>query len=128
MVIQIKERKPLTAPTSDLQSEEQIRAVATTLIEKGLKNVIVTMGSRKVMWVTKEDVHVVDSHKVKAVDTTGAGDDFIGCFSHYFVKNGDMLEAIKMATAFAALSVTKWGTQASYPSLEEVEGFLETFV
>jgi ribokinase len=108
-----------------VENEEQIRAAAFTLIEKGLKNVIVTMGSRGVMWVTKEKIHTVDSHKVAAIDTTGAGDAFIGCFAHFFVQNGDVLNAIKMATAFAALSVTKRGTQTSYPSMEEVEQFLK---
>lgn len=108
-----------------VENEAQIEAAASTLIEKGLKNVIVTMGSRGVMWVTKDNTQMVDSHKVNAIDTTGAGDAFIGCFAHYFVNNGDVLHAINMATAFAALSVTKRGTQTSYPNKEEVEQFLK---
>ncbi|WP_064091163.1 ribokinase [Rossellomorea aquimaris] len=104
-----------------VKTEEQIKAAASTLINKGVKDVIVTMGSRGVMWVTKEDVQMVNSHKVSAIDTTGAGDAFTGCFAHYLAKDGDVSHAIKMATAFAALSVTKRGTQASYPSLDEVE-------
>ncbi|RLQ92288.1 ribokinase [Falsibacillus albus] len=108
-----------------VESDEQIQAAAMTLIDRGLKNVIVTMGSRGVMWVTKEDVQSVASHTVKALDTTGAGDAFIGCFAHYYVKSRDVLEAMKKATAFAALSVTKRGTQTSYPTVEEVEAFLQ---
>ncbi|WML48395.1 ribokinase [Neobacillus sp. PS3-34] len=111
-----------------VESEDQIQKAAMVLIEKGLKNVIVTMGSRGVMWVTKEKSQTVDSHKVAAIDTTGAGDAFIGCFAHYFVQNGDVLNAIKMATAFAALSVTKRGTQTSYPGIDEVEQFLKVRV
>lgn len=111
-----------------VENEEQIQEAAMVLIEKGLKNVIVTMGSRGVMWVTKEKIQTVDSHKVAAIDTTGAGDAFIGCFAHYFVQNGDVLNAIKMATAFAALSVTKRGTQTSYPNIDEVEQFLKVRV
>ncbi|WP_425590286.1 hypothetical protein [Fictibacillus sp. B-59209] len=49
----------------------------------------------------------------------------MGCFSHYYVKTGDVLVAMKKATAFAALSVTKRGTQTSYPDLDEVEEFLK---
>jgi ribokinase len=60
---------------------------------------------------------------VDAVDTTGAGDAFIGCFAHYLVKKSDVLEAIRMAAAFAALSVTKRGTQTSYPRASELEMF-----
>ncbi|MGZ9816950.1 ribokinase [Peribacillus simplex] len=105
-------------------SDAQIRQAASVLIKKGVKNVIVTMGSKGVMWVTKEKAQTVESHKVTANDTTGAGDAFIGCFAHFFVKNGDVLHAIKMATAYAALSVTKRGTQSSYPTSEELEEFL----
>jgi ribokinase len=108
-----------------VETDEQVQAAALTLIEKGVKNVIVTMGSRGVMWVTKDDVQTVASHKVDAIDTTGAGDAFIGCFSHYYVQKGDVLSAMKMATAFAALSVTKRGTQTSYPTLEETEQFIK---
>lgn len=111
-----------------VETEEQIKAAAGTLIDKGVKDVIVTMGSRGVMWVTKGEVHIVDSHKVNAIDTTGAGDAFIGCFAHYLAKNGDVLHAIKMATAFAALSVTKCGTQTSYPSVNEVEEFVNVTI
>ncbi|MFE4708779.1 ribokinase [Peribacillus simplex] len=111
-----------------VESDEQIREAASVLNEKGVTNVIVTMGSRGVMWVTKEKTQTVESHKVAAIDTTGAGDAFIGCFAHFFVKNGDVLHAIKMATAFAALSVTKRGTQSSYPTREEVEEFLKSRV
>ncbi|WP_416828920.1 ribokinase [Ectobacillus polymachus] len=108
-----------------VESKEQMREAAFTLIDKGVKNVIVTMGSRGVMWVTKEKVCTVDSYKVDAIDTTGAGDAFIGCFAHFFVQNGDVLHAIKMATAFAALSVTKQGTQTSYPNVKELKQFME---
>ncbi|MDP4104358.1 MAG: ribokinase [Bacillota bacterium] len=108
-----------------VESKEQIRVAASTLIDKGVKNVIVTMGSRGVMWVMKEKVYTIESYKVDAIDTTGAGDAFIGCFAHFFVQNGDALQAIKMATAFAALSVTKQGTQTSYPNVEELNQFLK---
>ncbi len=103
---------------------EQIEAAAACLVEEGVKNVIVTMGSRGVMWVTDNGAHIVDSYKVDAIDTTGAGDAFIGCFAHYYVKNSDVVQSIKMATAFAALSVTKRGTQNSYPNMDEVNLFL----
>lgn len=107
-----------------VESKEQIREAASTLIDKGVNTVIVTMGSRGVMWVTKEKVITVDAYKVEALDTTGAGDAFIGCFAHFLVQTGDILHAINMATAFAALSVTKQGTQTSYPSVEELQRFM----
>ncbi|AOH54709.1 ribokinase [Peribacillus muralis] len=107
-----------------IATDEQIKEAASILLNKGVKNVIVTMGNRGVMWVTKEKNVKVRSEKVAAVDTTGAGDAFIGCFAHFIVKNGDVLMSIKKAAAFAGLSVTKRGTQSSYPTREELEVFI----
>lgn len=109
-----------------VETDEEVYEAASTLIEKGVKNVIVTLGSRGIIWMTKEQTHRVESHKVAAVDTSGAGDAFIGCFAHYYVQTGDVLESIKMANAFAALSVTKRGTQASYPDMEQLRQFTES--
>lgn len=108
-----------------VDTEEHIRDAAAFLIGKGVKNVIVTMGNRGVLWATKDNVHRVEAHNVDAIDTTGAGDAFIGCFSHYYVKDKDILSAIKMATGFAGLSVTKRGTQISYPSKDELIQFVK---
>lgn len=107
-----------------VNTDLQIRKAAETLVEKGVKNVIVTLGGSGVLWLTKDQIHHVPPYRVDAVDTTGAGDAFIGCFAHFFVQNKDVLYAIKMATAFAALSVTKRGTQASYPDRQEFYRFL----
>ena len=107
-----------------VSSIAEIEAAANSLVNAGVKNVIVTMGSRGVMWVTNVSTHIIDSYKVDAVDTTGAGDAFIGCFAHTFIQGGDIVQSIKAANAFAALSVTKRGTQHSYPSMDEVSLFL----
>lgn len=107
-----------------VETDQQVRDAALTLIEKGVKNVIVTLGSRGVMWVTKERVDMISAHRVAAIDTTGAGDSFIGCFAHFYVQTGDILHSIRMATGFAALSVTKRGTQSSYPDKNELETFI----
>lgn len=55
---------------------------------------------------------------------SGAGDAFIGCFSHYYVQSGDVEAALKKAALFAAFSVTGKGTQSSYPSIEQFNEFL----
>jgi ribokinase len=108
-----------------VDTELQIRDAALSLLEKGLKNVIVTMGKRGAMWLTKEQIHNIDAYHVNAIDTTGAGDAFIGCFAHFYVQNKDVLHAIKMASAFAALSVTGRGTQSSYPDSSQLHQFLQ---
>lgn len=75
--------------------------------------------------MTKDSEVHVPAIKVNAIDTSGAGDAFIGCFSHYYVHTGDIEEALKKASLFAALSVTGKGTQSSYPSIEQFTEFVQ---
>lgn len=103
-----------------VETDEDVESAARVLLETGVKHVIVTLGSRGVIWMTQDEKHFIPSYKVEALDTTGAGDAFIGAFAHEFVKSGDVLNSLEVATAFAALSVTKRGTQSSYPTAEEV--------
>ena len=108
-----------------VKTEAEIQQAANVLLEQGLKNVIVTMGQRGAMWLTKEQTQCVPAYKVNAVDTTGAGDAFIGCFADNYVKTKDVMESIRKASAFSALSVMKRGTQISYPTRRELEEFWE---
>ena len=98
---------------------EQIRAAAKGLTNHGLKNVIVTMGSRGSLWVTKDQEEMVGAQKVKAVDSTGAGDSFIGCFVETWSRTGDILQSMRRASRYDACSLTKPGTQDSYLKKEE---------
>lgn len=103
---------------------EEIRQAAKLLLDRGLKNVIVTMGSRGSLWLTKDREELVPSLKVQAVDTTGAGDSYIGCFVEYYARTSDVLAAMKRASVYAALGVTKKGTQDSYADKAEFEAYL----
>ncbi|HBJ1651410.1 ribokinase [Clostridium botulinum] len=104
---------------------EEIKEAARYINNKGVKNVIVTMGSKGVICISNNDEYFIEAHKVNAIDTTGAGDSFIGCFAHFYVTTKDILLSLKRATAFAALSVTKYGTQSSYPTKEEFESYIK---
>ena len=73
-----------------------------------------------VVFVTAYSEFALDAFKVNAIDTSGAGDAYIGCFACCYVQTGDILSSMKTASAFAALSVTKRGTQKSYPEKEDV--------
>ncbi|BCN26488.1 ribokinase [Vibrio alfacsensis] len=109
-----------------VETIDDIRSAAKVLLDKGLSNIIVTLGSRGSLWLTKDGFELlVDPIKVDAVDTSGAGDAFIGCFSHYFVQSGDVEFSMKKASMFAAMSVTEKGTQFSYPSIEQFNEFAE---
>ena len=109
-------------PTETMADVEE---AAKNLLVRGLKNIIVTLGGRGALWMTQTEKQYVAPCKVTAVDTTGAGDAFIGCFASEYAKGGDVLAAMKKASAFAALSVTRKGTQLAYPTQEELAIFLQ---
>ena len=87
--------------------------------------VIVTLGSRG-CFISQPDVYArVQSHEVDAVDTTGAGDAFVGGFAAGLVKfKKNVFEAAHFANAVAALAVTQHGTAESMPTAREISRFL----
>jgi ribokinase len=91
----------------------------------GVKKLIVKLGNKGLIYFDEDNVIELSSYKVKAVDTTAAGDVFNGAFSVALSENFDIESALKFASAAAALSVTKKGAQSSIPSREEVEEFLK---
>lgn len=106
-------------------TDDDVRLAGASLLKRGLKNLIVTLGSRGSLWMTGETQHQVAPVPVKAADTSGAGDAFIGCFAHELVKTGDIPAAMAKASAYAACSVTARGTQRSYPDTAEFQRFLD---
>lgn len=101
-----------------------IRAAAGKLLSQGLKNIILTLGSRGSIWFAEGVEEFVPTLKVDAVDSTGAGDAFSGCFAKSFAQGENIRDAIQLASKYAALSVTRKGTQDSYLTAEEFERFL----
>lgn len=100
-------------------SLEDITKATDVLVAAGIANVIVTLGARGALWVHAGGQQLVDAPTVEALDTTGAGDAFIGCFSTTWVGSDDVLAAVRAGTAYAADSVTRQGTQTSYAWAEE---------
>ncbi len=85
--------------------------------------VVMTLGSKGSIFIAKDEKIKQDSFKVKALDTTGAGDTFTGYFVSYFYQGKDVKEAMKIASKASALSVTKKGASISIPSLDDVKNF-----
>jgi len=102
-----------------VETEDQIHAAADTLLNRGLKNLIVTLGDKGALWLRGDETTRVEAPAVDAVDTTGAGDAFIGCFAHSYSQEGDVEKAMARAVKYASHSVTGKGTQTSYASSEE---------
>lgn len=105
-------------------TEEEVIAAGKVLLARGLKNLIITLGSRGSIWMHGDAIHRVPPVAVQAVDTSGAGDAFIGCFAHGLVQHGDIARAMSSASAYAACSVTQRGTQRSYPDADTFHRFL----
>jgi ribokinase len=98
-------------------SLEEARACAGCLRGRGLRGVIVTLGANGALF---GDEHV-PAHRVNAVDTTGAGDAFIGAFATFLAGGDAEAEAIRKANVYAALSTLGIGTQSSFVRREVFE-------
>ena len=96
-------------------------AAAETLLNKGVKNVIVTCGSRGALVKNADICTVVPACRVSAVDTTAAGDVFNGALTVALAEGLPLLDAARFATHAAALSVTRIGAQSSIPTRCEVD-------
>jgi ribokinase len=106
---------------------ESSSAMAQFLMKKGIKGVLLKLGSRGVYVATHKDVaEQLPSFEVKAVDTTAAGDAFNGAFATGLMMNLNPVESARFAAAAAAVSVTRPGAQPSMPSIAEVEQMLHS--
>lgn len=106
-------------------SESEIAAAARSLIARGIGQVVVTLGGRGARLVTADGVQAIAPVAVTPVDTTGAGDAFIGSFAHFLAAGQAAPAALDRAARYAALSVTRRGTQASYAAPDEFAAFCE---
>ncbi len=103
----------------------EAETAARTLQARGPKRVVVTLGEQGAL-VLDEQVSHFGAERVKVVDTTGAGDAFVGSLAFYLGTGYALSEATERATTVATLSVQKRGTQTSFPHAEEVRAHLES--
>lgn len=105
-------------PVSDVVSAKK---AAAALLAKGVRTVVLTLGPRGALIADKDGFRMVPGFKVKAVDTTAAGDVFNGALAVAIAENQSLDAAVRFANAAAALSVTKAGAQPSAPSRRLIE-------
>jgi len=110
---------------------------AHILLRRGAKHVIVTLGSKGALIVDENASRHVDTYKVDVVDTTAAGDAFIGGFAAQLLGSDSLLsnvqeqalvlqKAVRYGCACGALATTQFGAQPSLPTKEEVEKLIHT--
>ena len=99
---------------------EEAEAAARVLIERGAGTVILTLGERGSLLVTDSTTEHVPVDPVKALDTTGAGDAFVGSLAYFLASGQSLTEAIKRANRIAAISVQSSGTQTSFPEAKDL--------
>ena len=108
-------------PVTDSASAE---AAAWRMIAQGVGMVIVTRGEHGSLTVTQNDLYHVPAFQVEVIDTTAAGDAFIGGLAVALAEDKPIREALTNANACGALAVTRFGAQPSLPTRDEVQIFL----
>ena len=98
---------------------------ASDIIGMGCNNVIITIGKQGSYYKGVKGEFVVPAKEVKAVDTTGAGDAYNGAFCTALAEGSDIKSAMRFASAYASLSVTRPGAASSMPTREETEKFIK---
>lgn len=100
---------------------------AAALLSKGIEAVLITLGAQGVFVSTPRLQELVPAFRVKAIDTTAAGDVFNGALAVALSENKSIVDAARFANAAAALSVAKLGAQPSAPYRAEIEYLLANF-
>ena len=106
-----------------ITDEVSAKKAAQVIMEMGVQNVIVTLGSKGALIYCDSMVDMVPAIKVEAVDTTAAGDIFNGALTVALAEGRDLREAVRFACKASAISVTRVGAQSSVPYRNEVDIF-----
>lgn len=106
----------------EIKDEKSMIKAGRVLLDKGIKEIIVTLGSKGVLYINENFNKFYKSFKVDVVDTTAAGDSFIGGFVSSFIEDKDIEKAIARGQKTASLAIQKFGAQSSLPTKEQVEG------
>jgi ribokinase len=104
-----------------VHSIDEAKKCAEFLLREGLRRVVITLGERGCLAVGPDRRELIPAFKVQAVDTTGAGDAFIGSFAVFLSEGLPEDEALLRANLYAALSTTRVGTQKSFCNRAELE-------
>ncbi len=119
LVLNETEAQQLTG--SQVSSQEQARVAASTLLQHGIGVVIITLGAAGIVVAREGHVDCLPAYTVEVVDTTGAGDTFVGSLAVALAEGLELHPACDLAQRAAAIAVTQLGAQTSIPHRSVVE-------
>jgi len=108
---------------STLTNEQNPDLAVKGLLRKGVKAVLLTQGEKGGVYFDDINEYRVDAYPVDAVDTTAAGDTYIGAFVSQIIQDVSVQKAMEYAAKAAAIAVTKYGAQTSIPTVKDVQSF-----
>ena len=108
----------------NVDNAEDARKAGEWFLNKGVKNVIITLGKKGVFYISELKSKLFKTPVVDCIDSTGAGDIFSGALMSELSRGENIEDAIIFANCAAALSVTKLGVIESIPALDDVNDFL----
>ena len=107
-----------------MEGEQDLRKIAERLLSMGPKNVLITLGSKGLFFRNSEEEIRMKAFPVKVVDSTSAGDAFMGALASGLAEGGTLQQVLAFANGAGALATTKLGAQPSLPPRKELEAFL----
>lgn len=110
---------------NEIEAQETARLLGVAVSDIAVPEILITRGSKGVEFHSHGDVHHQPAFQVKAIDTTGAGDTFLGSFLAHHCHGVEMAQSLRYASAASALQVTRSGAAVAIPAREEVEMFLK---
>jgi ribokinase len=109
----------------EVNSIESTIEAAQVLNNQGIESVVITLGANGALLSTESIIQHFQPPQVNVIDSTAAGDCFVAAVSAFWVRKGDLRDAVEHAVKISALSVTKKGAQSSLPTIQEYESFMQ---
>jgi ribokinase len=127
-VLIVNETEASTLTGIEMVKDDDVDSALYQLISNGINEVIITLGKKGSTYGNKAGERLITTgYQVEAVDTTAAGDTFVGAYISKRMKGSTVEMALRYATAASALTVTKHGAQISIPTESDIEAFLANF-